>query len=131
MADLIQILVGGVLVGGLYVAVSIGFSLSFGVLDIVDLASEVLLLPAGRYRMEMSVSGNLPEDAGIGWKVNCLPVQRTIFMLPIRTSQRTSGEFAVPADCGAQRVTLAAQADESPQSADFGISGLRLTRIGS
>lgn len=38
MADLIQVLVGGVLVGGLYVAISIGFSLSFGVLDVVDLA---------------------------------------------------------------------------------------------
>ena len=38
MAELIQALVGGVLIGGLYVAVSIGFSLSFGVLDVVDLA---------------------------------------------------------------------------------------------
>jgi len=38
LADLIQVLVGGVLIGGLYVAISIGFSLSFGVLDIVDLA---------------------------------------------------------------------------------------------
>ncbi|MGH3367618.1 MAG: branched-chain amino acid ABC transporter permease [Nocardioidaceae bacterium] len=38
MADLIQVLVGGILVGGLYVAISIGFSLSFGVLDVVDLA---------------------------------------------------------------------------------------------
>jgi branched-chain amino acid transport system permease protein len=38
VAELIQALVGGVLIGGLYVAVSIGFSLSFGVLDVVDLA---------------------------------------------------------------------------------------------
>src|SRR5699024_4118270 len=38
MEMLIQTLVTGVLIGGLYVAVSIGFTLSFGVLDVIDLA---------------------------------------------------------------------------------------------
>jgi branched-chain amino acid transport system permease protein len=38
MTGLVQALVGGILIGGLYVAISIGFSLSFGVLDVVDLA---------------------------------------------------------------------------------------------
>src|SRR5690349_6605860 len=38
MTELVQALVGGILIGGLYVAISIGFSLSFGVLDVVDLA---------------------------------------------------------------------------------------------
>ena len=38
MTELVQALVGGLLIGGLYVAISIGFSLSFGVLDVVDLA---------------------------------------------------------------------------------------------
>lgn len=35
---LIQTVVDGVLVGGLYVAISIGFSLAFGILDVVDFA---------------------------------------------------------------------------------------------
>ncbi|MDT5231587.1 MAG: branched-chain amino acid transport system permease protein, partial [Mycobacterium sp.] len=35
MTELAQALVGGILIGGLYVAISIGFSLSFGVLDVV------------------------------------------------------------------------------------------------
>jgi branched-chain amino acid transport system permease protein len=38
VSELAQALVGGILIGGLYVAISIGFSLSFGVLDVVDLA---------------------------------------------------------------------------------------------
>ncbi len=38
MTELAQALVGGILIGGLYVAISMGFSLSFGVLDVVDLA---------------------------------------------------------------------------------------------
>lgn len=38
MELLIQSIVTGILIGGLYVAISLGFSLSFGVLDIVDLS---------------------------------------------------------------------------------------------
>ena len=38
MTGLIQAVVTGLLIGGLYVAISVGFSLAFGVLDVVDLA---------------------------------------------------------------------------------------------
>lgn len=38
MEVLAQALITGLLIGGLYVAISIGFSLAFGVLDVVDLA---------------------------------------------------------------------------------------------
>lgn len=38
MEGLVQALATGLLIGGLYVSISIGFSLSFGVLDVVDLA---------------------------------------------------------------------------------------------
>ena len=38
MELLVQTLVNGLLVGGLYVTISIGFSLAFGVLDVVDFA---------------------------------------------------------------------------------------------
>jgi branched-chain amino acid transport system permease protein len=38
MQLLVQTVVDGLLVGGLYVAVSIGFSLAFGILDVVDFA---------------------------------------------------------------------------------------------
>lgn len=38
MSLLAQTLVNGLLVGGLYVTISIGFSLAFGVLDVVDIA---------------------------------------------------------------------------------------------
>ena len=38
MEGLVQAVVTGLLIGGLYVAISVGFSLAFGVLDVVDLA---------------------------------------------------------------------------------------------
>jgi len=34
VTELVQAIVGGILIGGVYVAISIGFSLSFGVLDV-------------------------------------------------------------------------------------------------
>ena len=48
MTELAQALVGGILIGGLYVAISIGFSLSFGVLDVVDLARFDAQMQVGR-----------------------------------------------------------------------------------
>ena len=99
--------------------------------DNVELASQVLLLAPGRYRLEASASGNLASDSGVSWKGTCLSNQRSIFTLPLGGSGPFSGEFQVPPDCGAQRVALAADAPAVPQSADFRISGLRLTRIAS
>jgi len=48
MEIFLQALVTGVLIGGLYVAISIGFALSFGVLDVVDLAVGMWVV-AGAY----------------------------------------------------------------------------------
>src|SRR3546814_6421803 len=48
MEIFIQTLVTGLLIGGLYVAISIGFALSFGVLDVVDLAVGMWVV-AGAY----------------------------------------------------------------------------------
>ena len=99
--------------------------------DNVELASQVLLLPAGRYRLESITSGNLGPSSGISWKGTCLSNQKAILALPLRSSGSVSGEFVVPADCGAQRIALAADAPDVPQSADFRISELQLTRIAS
>src|SRR3546814_16437824 len=48
MEIFIQTLVTGLLIGGLYVAISIGFALSFGVLAVVDLAVGMWVV-AGAY----------------------------------------------------------------------------------
>src|SRR3546814_14591477 len=48
MEIFIQTLVTGLLIGGLYVVISIGFAISFGVLDAVDLAVGMWVV-AGAY----------------------------------------------------------------------------------
>jgi hypothetical protein len=97
--------------------------------DSVDLAQQVLLLPAGSYRLAVNVSGDLGGDGSIGWKVTCVGANRELFRLPLTGSGTASGQFAIPADCKAQRIALAAEAPEVPDAADFRISGLQLTRL--
>lgn len=96
--------------------------------DNAELASQVLLLPPGRYRLQMTLSGELPQAAS--WRVTCLPANRDIASIPLAKTGPAGGEFNVPGDCKAQRVTLAAQASDLPDSVDFRISDLRLARIG-
>ena len=97
--------------------------------DTVDLAQQVLLLPAGSYRLAMTISGDLAGDDSLGWKVTCLGTNREIFRLPLRGAGLVSGQFVIPADCRAQRIALAAEAPEVPDAADFLVSGLQLTRL--
>lgn len=96
--------------------------------DNAELASQVLLLPPGRYRLQMSADGELPQSAG--WRVTCLPLNREIAAVPLSKPGPVDGEFDVPADCKAQRMTLAAQASDLPKSVSFRLSDLRLARIG-
>jgi hypothetical protein len=92
--------------------------------DSVDLAQQVLLLPAGSYRLGMNVSGDVSADGSLGWKVTCVGANQELFRLPLKGPGPASGQFAIPADCKAQRIALAAEAPEVPDAADFRITGL-------
>ena len=96
--------------------------------DDAELASQVLLLPPGRYRLAMNVSGDMAT--GVSWKVACVGSNREVLKMPLAKAGAASAEFVVPGgDCAAQRATLAAEAPEIPDGADFRISGLQLTSI--
>lgn len=97
--------------------------------DNVDLAQQLLLLPTGRYRIEMNVSGDLAAEGSLGWKVTCVGANAEFFRLPLRASGSIAGEFAVTPACKAQRIALAAEAPDVPDAADFRVSGLQLTRL--
>lgn len=98
MAELVQALVGGILIGGLYVAISIGFSLSFGVLDVVDLAVGMWVV-IGAYAVIVA-SEALKVDAFV-----LLPAVFVVFgivgwlIAPLIYRVRTS-KYALPALMG-------------------------------
>lgn len=103
--------------------------LYFGREDMV-LASQLLLLPSGRHRLEMQVAGSSGEASRIAWTVKCLPSGRQLLQLPVRpqgAAASISGEFQVPSDgCRAQRLELRAVGSEFPQTADFRVTALDL-----
>lgn len=96
-----------------------------------ELASQVLLLPAGRYRLEFNLTGDVTEASGLSWRVTCLQANRDVLNVRLTQSGRLGGEFVVPPDCAAQRLTLAGQTPEVADSVDFRVSGLQLTSIRS
>jgi branched-chain amino acid transport system permease protein len=98
VTELAQALVGGILIGGLYVAISIGFSLSFGVLDVVDLAVGMWVV-LGAFAVIVA-SDELGVDAFL-----LLPVVFIVFgvggwlIAPLIYRVRTS-KYALPALMG-------------------------------
>lgn len=97
------------------------------------LASQTMLLPAGRYRLETAVAGAIGEGSQIGWTVTCLPGSRRLLELGLsgRPGGPIAGEFAVPGQgCTAQTIALRGVGKEFPQTADFRIENLNLTRVG-
>lgn len=101
--------------------------------DDVVLASQLMLLPAGRYRLQMTLAGPVGEGSDTGWMVTCLPANRRVLELRLRGSKggAVAGEFAIPpGGCAAQKLELKGVAKEFPEPTDFQIAGLQLTRLG-
>lgn len=106
--------------------------LYFGRDDLV-LARQLMLLPSGRYRLEMNLAGQLGEESDIRWTITCLPAGTRVLELTLggkAAKSDVAGEFVVPGQgCPAQRLELTGMGKEFPVSADFRISAIRLTRL--
>jgi hypothetical protein len=94
------------------------------------LASQLLLLKPGRYRLAMQIAGDVSHAAPLSWTLNCAGSKAQLLSLALNDPKRVSAgvSFEVPANCAAQSLTLAASAPEIPQQADVTVSGLRLIR---
>ena len=97
--------------------------------DNLALAEQVMLLPAGRYRLAANVSGSFPQGSGVAWRVKCLPDGPELMMLPLAGPGPLGREFTVPAGCAAQSINLMGMMLEVPGASDFRISGLQLVRV--
>jgi len=94
------------------------------------LASQLLTLPPGSYRLTMRISGGSPSANSLAWMVRCLPSNDRIATLGLGAgSGELTARLAVPASgCSAQRLELIGTAPEFPEQAELRIAQLRLTR---
>jgi hypothetical protein len=98
--------------------------------DDVTLASQLLVLRPGEYRLRMRLSGQIAESA-VRWRMSCLPSKSPILDQAVAQQGTLDLPIRVPAvGCGAQQLSLVAQAGESARSSDFAISELSLTAAG-
>lgn len=96
--------------------------------DNVALASQVLTLKPGRYRLSMvaNFAASTTSDS-LQWTVSCLPASKQIFSFRLDFVGPASNSFSVPpANCRAQRLELSGTAPEFAEQADVTISKLSL-----
>jgi hypothetical protein len=94
------------------------------------LATQMLLLKPGRYRLAMRISGEPARASTLSWTVTCADSKAQLLSFPLSDSKKAASgaTFEVPANCGAQFLNLAGSAPELAQQTDVTISGLSLER---
>jgi len=93
------------------------------------LATQLLLLRPGRYRLGMQVSGAGPEARSLQWSLTCAGAQAPFAAAALDALAARPLIFDVPAGCSAQRLSLNGSAADMPQQVDVVISSLSLTRV--
>jgi len=92
------------------------------------LASQLLVLPQGRYVLAMRVTGGGERTASLRWTLTCANAQAPIATISLDKLAEGPLTFDVPADCGAQRLELTGSSSDISQQADVTISQVSLTR---
>lgn len=97
-----------------------------------QLASQLLVLVPGRYRLAMQVSGDVANAGGLVWTITCQGSNAVLATLPLSDAARLRQgvAFDVPKSCTAQALQLNGHAPEIPHQSDITVSNLRLTREG-
>lgn len=103
-------------------------ALYYGRDDLV-LASQLMTLAPGRYRLSMDVKASSPTTKSLSWTIRCLPDSKPIESIQLVRSGAVAVPVTIPAGgCAAQRLELAGAASEFPEKAEVTISRLRLQR---
>ncbi|MCL6697361.1 hypothetical protein LZ496_00955 [Sphingomonas sp. NSE70-1] len=95
--------------------------------DDAVLATQLLVLEPGRYRLSMKAEATAPSSSSLEWTVKCLPSLDPVAVIPLIRSGSISQSFSVPTTgCPAQRLELNGTAQQMPQQADVTISQFNL-----
>jgi len=93
------------------------------------LASQLLLLAPGSYRLRMKPGPGPVHGELLGWSVRCDKSSLPISTAGLDAAAR-GWAFAIPANCPAQWLELSGRSGDIAQQADVTIGGLTLTRDG-
>jgi hypothetical protein len=92
------------------------------------LASQLLLLPSGAYRLSMQLLGDPAGSRTLSWSVWCDKAVGPLASATVDAIAAHGLRFQVPAGCSAQWIKLAGASSDIPQQTDITIAGLKLER---
>ena len=95
------------------------------------LASQLLTLSPGAYRMTLAVSGGAVADGAMRWSIRCDKKDSAFAEMPLNDVAKGSWTFTVPPNCGAQWLELSGTSSDVAQQSDLTISKLRLVPAGA
>ena len=94
------------------------------------LASELILLPPGTYRVHMQVVGEPVHPEELSWSIRCDKAKIPLSAVGVDDAARRGWTFHVPANCAAQWLELSGRSGDVAQQSEVTITGLKLTRAG-
>ena len=94
------------------------------------LATELILLPPGGYRLSMQLLGDSSRGRSLNWSIWCDKASEPIASVTLDAAVARGWRFEVPAGCPAQWLRLSGVSSDMPQQADVTIGALKLEKAG-
>jgi hypothetical protein len=92
------------------------------------LASQLLVLPPGAYRLTMRAGGDLGAAQPLQWRLTCVNSKAEIAAAPFAAVAGRGLAITVGGECGAQQLQLVGSSSDLPRQVDVTINQLTLTR---
>lgn len=93
------------------------------------LATQLLLLPPGSYRMSMRLLGDPARAHALTWALWCDKTAQPLSSITLDTAAARGWQFQVPKGCGAQWLKLSGTSADMPQQVDASVTGLSLSKV--
>lgn len=94
------------------------------------LASELVLLASGTYRLQMKLPGAPVHPEALRWSIRCNGSGEPASSIPIDEAARKGWTFEIPSNCPAQWLELSGRSGDVAQQSEATISGVDLSRSG-
>lgn len=92
------------------------------------LASQLLLLSPGTYKLSMSLLGDSVRAHALTWSIWCDKAPQPLASMTLDVAATRGLVFTVPTGCAAQWLKLSGSSLDLPQQVDVSVSGLILAR---
>ena len=92
------------------------------------LASQLVLLPPGSYRVTMDLLGDAAHARPLSWSLRCDKSREPFATITLDAAAARGWSFQIPANCPAQWLELSGSSSDMPQQSDVAIRAFQIRR---